>query len=79
MFVEPHDLVHEFPQYRDAIHNLKVSDVHFTKMLDEYHDLDREVRLIEQGDEVASDIYTEVLKKKRMVLKDALYHMLQAA
>jgi uncharacterized protein YdcH (DUF465 family) len=79
MTIEPHDLAHEFPEYRDAIENLKSSDHHFVKMFDEYHALDREVHLIEQGVEAVSDVYAEVLKKKRMVLKDALYHMLQTA
>jgi uncharacterized protein YdcH (DUF465 family) len=79
MTIEPHDLAHEFPEYRDAIQTLKSNDHHFAKMFDEYHELDREVHLIEQGVEAVSDIYAEVLKKKRMVLKDALYHMLKAA
>lgn len=79
MTIEPHDLNHDFPEYRDTIEKLKVADPHFSKMFDEYHQLDQEVHLIEQGVEAVSDIYTEVLKKKRMLLKDALYQMLQAA
>ncbi len=79
MIVEPHDLVHEFPEHRETIHTLKMGDKHFAKLFDEYHALDHEVHRIEQGAEVASDLYLEVLKKKRIVLKDALYQMLQQA
>jgi uncharacterized protein len=79
MTIEPHDLAHEFPEYRDAMQSLKSSDAQFAKMFDEYHALDLEIHLIEQGVETVSDVYAEVLKKKRMVLKDALYHMLQTA
>lgn len=77
MFGEHHDLVHEFPEYRDKIHELKVSNEQFAKLFDEYHELDHEVRRIEQSVETPSDEYTEELKKKRLALKDELYHMLQ--
>ena len=39
MTIEHHDLVHEFPQLRDRIHELKGSDKHFRKLFDEYHEL----------------------------------------
>jgi uncharacterized protein len=79
MTIEPHDLAHDFPEYREAIQTLKASDRHFAKMYDEYHAIDEEVHLIEQNVEAVSDVYAEVLKKKRMLLKDALYQMLKAA
>lgn len=39
MTIEHHDLVHEFPQLRDRIHELKTSNTHFRKLFDEYHTL----------------------------------------
>lgn len=79
MFGEHHDLIHELPEYRDQIHTLKLSNAHFSRLFDEYHDIDHEVRRIEQGVETPSDVYTEDLKKKRLHLKDELYGMLKRA
>jgi uncharacterized protein YdcH (DUF465 family) len=39
----PHELAEEFPEYKDRIHDLKVSDAHFRKLFDEYHEINREV------------------------------------
>ncbi len=77
MHVEKHDLIHEFPEYRDKIHDLKVSDQHFRRLFDEYHELDHEVRRIEEGVENTSDEYVEGLKVKRLHLKDELFAMLK--
>lgn len=79
MFGEHHDLIHELPEFRDKIHELKVSNAHFARLFDEYHELDHEVRRIEQGVETPSDAYLEDQKKKRLHLKDQLYAMLKAA
>lgn len=76
---EHHDLVHELPEYREKIHELKVSNHHFAKLFDEYHEVDHEVRRIEQELETPSDEYTEELKKKRLHLKDELFAMLNQA
>ena len=77
MFGENHDLVHEFPEYKERIHQLKLENNHFSRLFDEYHTVDREVRRIEQGVETPSDFYTEDLKKQRLSLKDELYAMLK--
>ena len=37
MHVDHHDLVHEFPEHKDAIHDKKMNDAHFAKLFDEYH------------------------------------------
>lgn len=76
---EHHDLIHELPEYREKIHELKVSDNHFAKLFDEYHEVDHEVRRIEQEIETPSDEYTEELKKKRLLLKDELFAILKQA
>jgi uncharacterized protein YdcH (DUF465 family) len=77
MTIDKHDLVHEFPELRDRIHELKIHDAHFAKLFNEYHDLDHEVRRIEQGVENTSDAYLETRKKMRLLLKDQLYAMLK--
>lgn len=77
MTVEKHDLLHELPEYREQIHNLKVSNNHFAKLFDQYHDVDHEVRRIETGVEATSDEYLEQRKKARLKLKDEMYAMLR--
>ena len=77
MLGEKHDLIHEFPEYRERIHELKMNNPHFAKMFNDYHDVEHEVRRIEEGVENTSDVYLEDLKKKRLSLKDALYEILK--
>jgi uncharacterized protein YdcH (DUF465 family) len=38
MTIEKHDLHHEFPEYKEEIHRLKMNDAHFRRFFDEYHD-----------------------------------------
>jgi uncharacterized protein YdcH (DUF465 family) len=78
MLHEKHDLVHEFPEHKDRIHDLKVSDEHFASMFEEYHQLDHEIHRIETGVENSSDDYLEQQKKERLLLKDKLYEMIKA-
>jgi len=75
---EKHDLHHEFPEFNDAIHELKMTDNHFARLFNEYHELDHEVHRIETGAENTSDDYLEERKKARLNLKDQLFGMLKA-
>jgi len=79
MLTEKHDLVHELPEHRDTIHNLKMTDNHFARLFDEYHEVDHEVHRIETGVENTSDDYLEERKKRRLQLKDELYRMIKEA
>jgi hypothetical protein len=76
MYGEKHDLIHELPEHRERIHALKMSNRHFERLFRDYHEIDHEVRRIEEGVETPSDEYTEDLKKKRLKLKDELYAMI---
>jgi len=71
-----HDLAHELPEDKDAIHTLKVSDQHFAKLFDEYHACVKQILRIEDGIEPTSDAVLEDFKKKRLVLKDEMVAML---
>ena len=75
--LEYHELAKEFPELKDKIHDMKIGNAHFAKLFEEYHLLDRDILRIEQGLDPASDVRAEELKKKRHVLKDTLYQMLQ--
>lgn len=79
MFNEKHDLIHELPEYRDTIHELKTSNNHFANMFDEYHEVDHEIHRIETGVENTSDEYLEEKKKLRLHLKDQLFQLIKEA
>jgi uncharacterized protein YdcH (DUF465 family) len=77
MSLEKHDLAHEFPEYKESIHNLKISDNHFKKLSKEYHEIDHEIRNIELEIQPEPDDYLTSLKKKRLNLKDQIHVMLK--
>jgi uncharacterized protein YdcH (DUF465 family) len=77
MSLEKHDLIHEMPESKEAIHNLKTSNNHFAKLFDEYHEVEHAVHRIETGAEHTSDEYLENLKKQRLNLKDQLSAMIR--
>ena len=77
MLNEKHDLIHELPEYRDRIHDLKISNNHFSRLFDKYHDIDHEVHRIETGVETTSDEYLDEKKKQRLHLKDELFHIIK--
>lgn len=77
MALEKHDLVHEFPEYKEKIHDLKMNNRHFAKLFDEYHEVEHEVHRIEVGAENSSDSYLEGRKKVRLNLKDQLLLMMK--
>ena len=79
MLNEKHDLAHEFPEHRQAIRRLKSSNLHFCKLVDDYHDIDHEVLRIETGIENSSDEYLNKQKKKRLYLKDLLLQMIKSS
>jgi hypothetical protein len=79
MLSEKHDLVHEFPEHKETIHNLKITDSHFARLFDEYHELDHEIHRMETGVETPSDDVLEEKKKQRLNLKDQLYKMIKEA
>lgn len=78
MTLQKHNLVHEFPEYRERIRMLKMNNLHFSNLFAKYHDIDHEVRRIESGVEASSDDYLETRKKQRLRLKDELYALMQA-
>jgi len=79
MLGEKHDLIHELPEHKDRIHELKMNNKHFEKLFIKYHDLDHQVRRIEEGVETPSDDFIEELKKERLFLKDELFGMIKSA
>ena len=79
MSVEHHDLIHEFPELKTRIHELKVSDTHFRHLFDKYHELTRSVEKMENEVTPVTTRTEETAKKERLKLKDELYRMMTAA
>jgi uncharacterized protein YdcH (DUF465 family) len=79
MPIEKHDLIHEFPEYKELIHTLKTTNRYFANQFEKYHDTDHAVLRVENGVENTTDEYLEELKKRRLALKDELFTMLKAA
>ncbi len=71
--MEKHDLVHEFPEHKEKIHELKTQNNHFKNLFEKYHDINNEIHRIETGAENTTDEILNVLRKERVKLKDELY------
>ena len=75
--MEKHDLLHEFPQHKEKIHSLKVTDHHFRKLFDEYDVANNDIHRIETGAEATIDEVLNDLRLKRVHLKDQLFEYLK--
>jgi uncharacterized protein YdcH (DUF465 family) len=78
MSIEQHDLVHEFPEFKERIRELKMNNSHFARLFDEYDSLTKEVALMEREVHPVTTRTEEDFKFKRVQLKDQLYAMLRA-
>lgn len=74
----PHELADELPEAKTRIHELKMSDAHFARLFDDYHDVNREIHRAEAAGLNIADEHHEELKRKRLLLKDQLFKMLQS-
>lgn len=74
-----HDLQHEFPQHLEKMKQLNASDAHFSSLAVQYDAHNHTITQYEQGKEAIADATLEVLKKKRLELKDEIYQMLKSA
>jgi len=77
MLGESHDLRHEFPNLEDKIALLRDSDEEFARLMQDYDNLDAQVRKLEDLGTPVTDETIEDLKKERLIMKDRLYGMLR--
>mgnify|MGYP003611490479 CR=1 FL=1 len=68
-----------FPEYRQLITELKTSDHHFLRLFDKHNELDQKIKNMEAHTDPGTPEEIEVLKKKKLQLKDQLYGILQKA
>lgn len=74
--MEKHDLLHEFPEHQEKIHQLKLENHHFKKLFDDYDELEHEIRRMNSGIEIASDTLMHNKKAKLLHIKDAIFSIL---
>jgi len=74
----PHELSEEFPDKVTEISALKQSDAHFSRLVDEYHEVNRDVHRAETNVQPTDDLHSAELRKKRMILKDEIWKILSA-
>jgi hypothetical protein len=74
----PHELAAEFPDHQQRIHDLKLSDAHFARLCDEYHEVNRAVHRAETRAEVVAESHEAALRRQRLTLKDQIAARLTA-
>jgi uncharacterized protein len=68
-----------FPEYRSLISKLKQDNAHFSKVFEEHNEIDHEIIRLEQNPATSTADDIDLLKKKKLKLKDELYVMLKQA
>ena len=63
-------------EYKDEIHELKLSNAHFAKVFEKHNELDQKVEDAEADRIILTDIELETLKKEKLLLKDEAYKMI---
>jgi len=71
-----HPLINEFPDKKEKMHHLKMTNAYFRRLAFEYEGVDKAIVRIEQGITPTSDEYIITLKKERLSLKDTILSLL---
>ena len=71
-----HALGEEFPDSKEKIHYLKLSDAHFKKMCEKYEEVDKAIGRSESRIDLLSDEEETKLRKERLRLKDEIQSIL---
>lgn len=72
----PHAIHEEFPNDTQRIHDLKVSNAHFARLLEEYDSVNDEVAAAETLVKPISEDAEKQLRRKRAHLKDEIARMI---
>ena len=79
MHVEHHPLIHDFPQLREELHNLRLADAGFARLASDYEALDKQICRAEDGIDLLTDEQLSELKQRRVSLKDEVASKLNAS
>ena len=63
-------------EYKEEIHELKLSNAHFAKVFEKHNELDQKVEDAEADRIILTDVELEILKKEKLLLKDEAYKMI---
>lgn len=63
-------------EYKNEIHDLKLSNAHFAKIFEKHNELDQKVEDAEANRVILTDVELETLKKEKLLLKDEAYKMI---
>jgi hypothetical protein len=66
-----------FPEYREQITQLRISDLNFVRLYEKHNALDQKIRHMEAPIEPSTHEEIEQLKKQKLVAEDALYNILK--
>ncbi len=77
MYIQPHDVEHEFPEYKEVLLELKSQDSRLAELVEDYERLNADIVDIEENDKPFQDFEFEEMKKRRLMLKDRIYFILR--
>ena len=63
-------------EYKEEIHELKMSNTHFAKVFEKHNAIDKQVEDAEADRVILTDVELETLKKEKLLLKDEAYKMI---
>ncbi|MEZ5684616.1 MAG: DUF465 domain-containing protein [Paracoccaceae bacterium] len=72
----PHTLQEEFPSQLEKLHELKLSNAHFAKLLEQYDVVNDKVHRAETLVEPMEQLAETQLRKERAAIKDEIAQML---
>lgn len=75
----PHAIHEEFPNDAEIIHELKISDNHFARLLEEYDSLNDEVVAAETFVKPTAEDAENEMRRRRVLLKDQIARAIAAA
>ncbi|ALH95070.1 YdcH family protein [Acinetobacter equi] len=68
-----------FPEFKDVIATLREDNPHFAKMFENHEELDKQIISLEQNPVNQINDNIEVLKRKKLKIKDEMYKILKAS
>ncbi|MBZ4690374.1 hypothetical protein C5F48_04850 [Cereibacter changlensis JA139] len=68
----PHELAEDFPAEAERIRDLRISDPHFARLVEEYYAVNKQVHRAETRMDPMDTLQEEQLRKQRVHLKDEI-------
>jgi len=68
----PNELSEQFPEAVEKMHDLKMTDAHFAKLFEDYHELNRAIHRAETNVEPTDDFHMEDMRKQRLAMLDEI-------